>query len=104
MLSYYFVVFKLVFVPGSGGDPLVVLHAGIVGYLNTVFVCHSPFDLKAKYPRMVPFLSLSLCSLFSIPGNPIYLNSLNDRLNKSAQFFAYISHLFKRYGYNVSSN
>lgn len=59
--------------------------------MNTVFVCHSSFDLKAKYPRMVPFLSLSLYSLFSIPGNPIYLNSLNDRLNKSAQFFAYLS-------------
>lgn len=51
--------------------------------MNTVFVCHSPFDLKAKYPRMVPFLSLSLCSWFSIPGNPIYLNSLNETVSKS---------------------
>lgn len=51
--------------------------------MNTVFVCHSPFDLKAKYPRMVPFLSLSLYSLFSIPGNPIYLNSLNETVSKS---------------------
>ena len=80
--------------------------------MNTVFVCHSPFNLKAKYPRMVPFLSLSLCSLFSIPGNPIYLNSLNETVSKSlliisiksVQFLAYLSHLFKRYGYNVPGN
>nr|DAQ91913.1 MAG TPA: hypothetical protein [Caudoviricetes sp.] len=65
---------------------------------------------------MLP-VTVSLCLLFSIPGKYftlflLYLNSLNETVSKSLlmisikslQFFAYLSHLFKRYGYNVSSN